>query len=142
MVTVRPPTAADTAAYRGHMPDDYLDGLRAEERSAGWERYLRLGRARTAVLVAEQAGGVTGFASVGPAEDPEGTGELYAINVDPAHWGTGAGRARPPPASVTIATLPSKRMSPNSDLPAPAWHRRSRVAVGGARAGSPHMDRG
>jgi len=26
------------AAYRGQMPDDYLEGLRAEERAAGWER--------------------------------------------------------------------------------------------------------
>jgi hypothetical protein len=26
------------AAYRGQMPDDYLDGLRPEERAAGWER--------------------------------------------------------------------------------------------------------
>jgi len=26
------------AAYRGQMPDDYLDGLRPEEREAGWER--------------------------------------------------------------------------------------------------------
>ena len=44
MVTVRPATVADApamgqlvvrawqAAYRGQMPDDYLNGLRAEER--------------------------------------------------------------------------------------------------------------
>jgi hypothetical protein len=47
MVTVRPATVADGGAigrlhvrawrapYRGHMPDTYLAGLRAEER-AGW----------------------------------------------------------------------------------------------------------
>ena len=48
MVTVRPATVADApamgrlvvrawqAAYRGHMPDDYLDGLRPEDRAAYW----------------------------------------------------------------------------------------------------------
>ncbi|HET9289988.1 MAG TPA: hypothetical protein VFQ49_02825 [Actinomycetes bacterium] len=47
MVMVRPATVADApamgrlhvrawqAAYRGHMPGDYLDGLRASERAAG-----------------------------------------------------------------------------------------------------------
>jgi GNAT superfamily N-acetyltransferase len=81
------------AAYRGQMPDDYLDGLRPEERAAGWERGLLRDRARDPVLVAERDGGVVGFAVVGAAGDPQGAGELYAINVDPDHWGTGAGRA-------------------------------------------------
>jgi GNAT superfamily N-acetyltransferase len=80
------------AAYRGQMPDDYLDGLRPEERAAGWDRGLRRDRARDPVLVAERDGRVVGFAVVRPAEDPEGAGELSAINVDPDHWGTGAGR--------------------------------------------------
>ena len=52
MVTVRRGRVADApamgrlhvrawqAAYRGHMPDDYLDGLRAAERAAGRERTL------------------------------------------------------------------------------------------------------
>ena len=39
------------------------------------------------MLVAEEGGQVVGFVVVGPAEDPEGAGELYAINVDPDHWG-------------------------------------------------------
>jgi ribosomal protein S18 acetylase RimI-like enzyme len=117
MVTVRPATVADApamgrlhvrawqAAYRGHMPDDYLDGLRAADRAAGWERALRRTRDRAAVLVAEQAGQVTGFANVGPAADPEGAGELYAINVDPARWGTGAGRALLQAAQAELARL-------------------------------------
>ena len=117
MVTVRPATVADApamgrlhvrawqAAYRGHMPDGYLDGLRAADRAAGWERVLGLERDRGVVLVAEQAGEVTGFANVGPAEDPVGAGELYAINVDPAHWGTGAGRALLLAAQAELARL-------------------------------------
>jgi GNAT superfamily N-acetyltransferase len=81
------------AAYRGQMPDDYLDGLRAEERAAGWDRGLQRDRARHPVLVAERDGRVVGFAVIGAAEEPQGAGELHAINVDPDHWGTGAGRA-------------------------------------------------
>ncbi|HEV2892415.1 MAG TPA: GNAT family N-acetyltransferase [Actinomycetota bacterium] len=117
MATVRPARVGDApamgrlhvrawqAAYRGHMPDDYLDGLRAEDRAAGWERTLELARDRAAVLVAEQAGEVVGFATVGSAQDPEGTGELYAINVDPGHWGTGAGRALLQAAQAELARL-------------------------------------
>ena len=59
---------ASQAAYRGQMPDGYLDGLRADERAAGWERYLGRERPRGAILVAEQAGEVVGFANLGPAE--------------------------------------------------------------------------
>ena len=62
-------------------------------------------RPRGAVLVAERDGEVVGFANVGPAEDPAGAGELYALNVDPAHWGTGAGRALLQAAQAELARL-------------------------------------
>jgi ribosomal protein S18 acetylase RimI-like enzyme len=93
------------AAYRGQMPDDYLDGLRSEQRAAGWERGLRRARDQDPVLVVERAGELVGFALVGPAEDPEGAGELHAINVDPDHWGTGAGRALLAAAEAELARL-------------------------------------
>jgi GNAT superfamily N-acetyltransferase len=105
MVTVRPARIPDApamgrvhvrawqAAYRGHMPDDHLDGLRQEDRTAYWEGALRRGDLRGTILVVERAGEVIGFAAVGPSRDPQGAGELFAINLDPAHWGTGAGRA-------------------------------------------------
>jgi hypothetical protein len=44
------------AAYRGQMPDGYLDGLRPEERAAGWERTLGRDRTHDPVLVAERDG--------------------------------------------------------------------------------------
>ena len=105
MMTVRPATVADApamgrlvvrawqAAYRGLMPDAYLDGLRTEDRAAYWDGVLRREDRRGVVLVAERDGEVVGFAAAGPSPDPEGAGELFAINLDPDHWGTGAGRA-------------------------------------------------
>jgi ribosomal protein S18 acetylase RimI-like enzyme len=87
------------------MPDDFLDGLRAEDRAAGWTRRLRAGPAGSPVLVAERAGAVVGFAVVGAAEDPAGLGELQAINVDPDHWRRGAGRALLAAAEAELARL-------------------------------------
>jgi RimJ/RimL family protein N-acetyltransferase len=116
-VAVRPARVADAdaigrvhvrawqAAYRGHMPDDYLDGLRPEQRAAHWAGVLGRDPPRGAVLVAERAGEVVGFAAVGPSPDPEGAGELFAINLDPGHWGTGAGRALLAAAQAELARL-------------------------------------
>jgi ribosomal protein S18 acetylase RimI-like enzyme len=115
MVTVRPATVADApamgrlhvrawqAAYRGHLPDGYLDGLRATDRAAYWEGALRREDLRGVILVAERDGEVVGFAAAGPARDPEGAGELYVLNVHPDHWGTGAGRALLEAAQTELA---------------------------------------
>jgi GNAT superfamily N-acetyltransferase len=105
MVTVRRATVDDAAAlgsvhvrawqaaYRGQMPDDYLDGLRAEERAAMWRQSFDRRRTDRVLLVAEIEGGVVGFALAGSTDDPPGLGELYALNVDPDSWGAGAGQA-------------------------------------------------
>jgi ribosomal protein S18 acetylase RimI-like enzyme len=117
VVTVRRATVQDApaigrvhvrawqAAYRGQMPDGYLDGLRPEERAASWERGLCREHHRDPLLVAEDNGQVVGFALVGPAQDPEGAGQLYAINVDPDHWGMGVGRALLAAAQAELARL-------------------------------------
>jgi ribosomal protein S18 acetylase RimI-like enzyme len=117
MVTVRPATVADApaigrvhvrawrAAYRGHMPDEYLDGLRPEERAAYWREALGREDRPGAVLVVERDGEVVGFSAVGPSRDPEGAGELFSINLDPAHWGSGAGRALLEAAQAELARL-------------------------------------
>jgi GNAT superfamily N-acetyltransferase len=93
------------AAYRGQLPDDYLDGLRPEQRQAGWERGLRRDRTHDPALVAERDGHVVGFAVLRAAEDPQDAGELSAINVDPDHWGTGAGRTLLAAAHAELARL-------------------------------------
>jgi ribosomal protein S18 acetylase RimI-like enzyme len=82
-------------AYRGLMPDDYLDGLSIDERRQMWRRTLRQQEAVTRVLVASRAGELCGFAVVGPVRDADlgkDTGELYAINVHPDAWRQGIGR--------------------------------------------------
>jgi len=81
------------AAYRGLMPEDFLDAQRPEDRES---RYV-LGSSdpaapRTILAVSEDA--VIGFATIGPTrdEDVPGAGELYALYIDPLHWRGGVGR--------------------------------------------------
>jgi ribosomal protein S18 acetylase RimI-like enzyme len=93
------------ASYGEQMPDEQLDGPRPEEQVAGWERGLHRDRARDPVLVAQQDDRVVGFAVVGPAQDSEGAGELYAITVDSDHWGTGVGSALLAAAQAELARL-------------------------------------
>jgi ribosomal protein S18 acetylase RimI-like enzyme len=85
------------AAYRGLLPDDYLNGLTAAQRDTVWAAALahpprRRGGAR---LGAERDGRLVGFIVVGAASDDPAarTGEVFTLNVDPDHWGAGVGRA-------------------------------------------------
>ena len=108
VVTVRPAVLGDAealarvhteswqAAYRGIVPDDYLDGLRWTERVERWQRRLAAPVHRSeAVLVAAQDGDVCGFAHLGPARDTDTAGltEIYAIYVEATAWGRGTGAA-------------------------------------------------
>lgn len=79
-------------AYRGLLPDEYLDGLRAEDRAARYSFDL-VGPDRPATTVALEGDEICGFATTGPARGGARTiGEVYAINVDPKAWGRGVGR--------------------------------------------------
>jgi ribosomal protein S18 acetylase RimI-like enzyme len=106
--TIRPAAVADAdaigavhvrawhAAYRGVMPDEYLDGLRAQDRADGWRRHLTALRPDQKVLVVVDRDGVVGFAFFGCArgsDTSQDVGELYAINLDPEVWDRGIGRA-------------------------------------------------
>jgi ribosomal protein S18 acetylase RimI-like enzyme len=79
-------------AYRGLLPDDYLDSLSVEKREAMWSKLLVAGK--PSLLVAELAGQVVGFSAFGPCRD-EGAGptdyEIEAIYVSPDHWSAGIG---------------------------------------------------
>jgi ribosomal protein S18 acetylase RimI-like enzyme len=116
MATVRRAKIADTpamgrvhvrawqAAYRGVMPDDYLDALSSGERERMWSDALNQRDRSRPVLVVEDDEHVVGFAAVGPSSDAR-TGELYSINVEPESWGNGHGRALLAAAEADLATL-------------------------------------
>lgn len=86
-------------AYRGLMPQSYLDALSVAADAA--RRRERFGRGGGAIvnLVAERDGEVVGWACHGPYRDDVargdgiGAAELYAIYVDPERIGAGVGRA-------------------------------------------------
>jgi len=82
------------AAYRGLMPDDYLAGLRPQDRAQRYD-FAGLDPARPRTVVAVEADTILGFATTSPARDDDamGQGELCALYVEPAHWGRGIGRA-------------------------------------------------
>jgi len=82
------------AAYRGLMPDDYLDQLRPEDRA---QRYT-FGNPDPLLpftIVAVESGEICGFAMTAPARDADmpGYGELCALYIDPDRWGCGIGKS-------------------------------------------------
>ena len=87
------------AAYRGILPDEYLDGLSIPERRERWRRGLAEGPTDRSVLVVEDPRDATvcGFAVVGDPRDADGRGpgegELWAINLGPEAWGRALGSA-------------------------------------------------
>lgn len=84
------------AAYRGLLPDDYLDELPLHPPPDAWRDAVRAGHPP---LVAEVDGRVVGVAAVGTPPDkdledlPDGTGQLFLIYADEDVWGTGVGHA-------------------------------------------------
>jgi GNAT superfamily N-acetyltransferase len=79
--------------YAGIVPQDYLDSLNVADRAAQWERHVAEGVA--AIFVAEDEGGVFGFAAGGRSLHPvaDYDGELYAIYLLASHQGKCAGAA-------------------------------------------------
>ncbi len=82
------------AAYPGIVPDDYLRSLSIAERHADWRQALQAGHPFT--WVAEDGDAVLGWISAAASRDADAsqsTGEIWAVYIDPGHWGEGAGRA-------------------------------------------------
>lgn len=71
------------AAYRGLLPAQYLDSLRAVDRAPRYT-FDRLDGPRTTVAIVGDA--IAGFATVVG-------GELSALNVEPNAWAQGVGKA-------------------------------------------------
>ena len=77
-------------AYRGLMPDAYLDGLSVSDRLAMWSEILERPAPRTTLLVVETGGSIVGFAMAGPSGDDQAsdaTAQLYTIYVEPGAMG-------------------------------------------------------
>jgi ribosomal protein S18 acetylase RimI-like enzyme len=84
-------------AYRGLMPQEFLDGLDPAQRAEMWVRITsRVDGTRSGVLVAEDETAVRGFVAFGPTrdggEDPGLVGEISSIYLAREAWGTGCGR--------------------------------------------------
>ncbi len=82
------------AAYRGLIPDDFLGGLRAEDRAQRYD-FGDLDPLKPKTLVALEGTAILGFATISPSRDEDlgGYGELCALYADPEHWGRGVGAA-------------------------------------------------
>jgi GNAT superfamily N-acetyltransferase len=82
------------AAYVGIVPQQILDRLSVERRATSWRSTIEeAGDERVWVLEDDRR--VRGFASIGPARDddlPPGSGEVYAIYLEPEAWSLGLGR--------------------------------------------------
>lgn len=80
-------------AYRGIVPQSYLDGMSYAAFEARWRTILGDRAARA--LVAEHDGSVLGFNVVGPLREPVPgfDGEVRALYVRPEAQGRGVGRA-------------------------------------------------
>lgn len=82
------------SAYRGIVPDAYLDSLSLDNREHIWHESIRRGTPE--IWVAEIDSQVVGWTAFGTSRDQDArpdTGELEAIYLLPSHWATGVGRA-------------------------------------------------
>ena len=83
-------------AYRGLMPQPYLDALSVREDAERRREHLRRSDGSVVNLVAEQDGELFDWAAYGPYREGEvrtADAELYAIYVDPGRYGAGIGHA-------------------------------------------------
>jgi len=84
------------AAYRGQMPDSFVNGPTMAAGVRRWKRRLSGRHPGKETWVVEGDGAVVGFARTGPCRDPDAGpswGEVYTIYLSPEWWGCGAGRA-------------------------------------------------
>jgi len=80
------------AAYRGILPNAYLDGLKPEDRAPHYD-FSHADSAKPHTIVAVEGAAIMGFSTTLPGRDADlaQSGELAALYVDPEHWGRGFG---------------------------------------------------
>ncbi|MFC7912946.1 GNAT family N-acetyltransferase [Streptomyces sp. NPDC057386] len=82
------------SAYRGLMPRSHLDAMTVAGNVERLRERLLRGDGTVTDLVAEAGGRIVGWACHGPYREEDrrtADAELYAIYVDPGHYGTGIG---------------------------------------------------
>ena len=75
-------------AYRGHMPDEYLDGLDVEKLTNMW-RELTQSPDKIIFVAEDSENNIEGFSALGPSRDADAnasTAEVSALYVDPEKW--------------------------------------------------------
>lgn len=78
------------AAYRGELPDVYLDALDVQERMTHWATVLeRADDYGSELIVVESLGLMAGFACFGPATDGgQRSGEVHGVVFDEVRFRT------------------------------------------------------
>lgn len=82
------------AAYKGVLPQAFLNSLEPGGRLSRWEAIVRAADwPRQGTLVVEERGELVGFASPGPARHTAdiAVGEIAALYVAPSRWRSGVG---------------------------------------------------
>jgi GNAT superfamily N-acetyltransferase len=115
-------TRAWQVAYRGLMPDAFLDSLDPVQRAERWREIMGTNcEGGPDGRVAEIEGIVRGFCWFGPSRDDDTAEdwELYAVYVHPSSWRTGLGTAlvsgavlqRAPSTEWTVWSLSGSKQS-------------------------------
>jgi ribosomal protein S18 acetylase RimI-like enzyme len=140
--------AAWRAAYRGLVPDAFLDSLNLGERTARWREQLTDRPRGQVTHVAEADGEIIGFVAGGACRDDDaraGDGELYAIYVDPGNWRRGVGGSL---ESACLGALRERGFAEvrlwvlEANAAARAFYERSGWAADGARDAHPFGEQG
>ena len=81
------------AAYRGIVPDDYLDGMDVEGWAEGFRRFLENPPDKLVSFVAEADAEIVGMAVAGRNRDNDTpyAAELFMIYLSPQYWRRGIG---------------------------------------------------
>src|SRR5665647_2534594 len=124
-------------AYRGLLPQVYLDSLSVKTRTTTWAKaFSQLPDQASTTLVGELEGQIVGFACVGPSRDDDtdrATGELWGLYLDPAPWGVGHGHTPAHRSPGRRTSIRGSRRNPvgSDDQPArPPLLRPSRLGSG------------
>jgi GNAT superfamily N-acetyltransferase len=81
------------AAYRGLMPDEFLDRLDSQARAGRYTLGSRNPADPQTLLAIDEHERLLGFATIAPSVELAAHGELRALYVDPTYWRAGVGLA-------------------------------------------------